>query len=89
MKLVKPFIDRPFFPEEVDKIPDARRRTAVDTPMTNAILVGPTEQSKGELNEVQIKFLKFLILIGPLIIQLRYRETRHRYQPPNPPTSEL
>jgi hypothetical protein len=49
-KTIKPFIEKPFIPTEVDKLQDQQKRGYSDISMTNAILVGPKETGKG--NEV-------------------------------------
>lgn len=47
-KTIKPFIEKPFIPTEVDKLQDQQKRSYSDISMTNAILVGPKETGKGQ-----------------------------------------
>ncbi len=51
MKIIKPFIEKPFIPQEVDRLSEPKRKFIDETTMTNAILLGPT-QGKGGLDEV-------------------------------------
>lgn len=50
-KVIKPFIETPFIPQEVDSLAEKNKKVYQDVSMTNAILVGPKEKSSG-LNEV-------------------------------------
>ena len=50
IKTIKPFIEKPFLPQEVDRLSEPKRKTFDDTSMTSAILLGPTP-SKGGLDE--------------------------------------
>jgi hypothetical protein len=54
MKIVKPFIERPFIPTEVDSIAaiTPKPKYTNQSSMTNAILVGPKQRSNGEVDEV-------------------------------------
>jgi hypothetical protein len=54
MKIVKPFIEKPFIPTEVDSIAETKpKQKYIDhSSMTNAILVGPRQRSNGEVDEV-------------------------------------
>ena len=54
MKIVKPFIEKPFIPTEVDSIIDKKpKQKFIDhSSMTSAILVGPRQRSNGEVDEV-------------------------------------
>jgi len=48
-KTIKPFIEKPFIPTEVDKLQQQQQRKQVSNiSMTNAILVGPKETKKGQ-----------------------------------------
>jgi len=49
-KVIKPFIEMPFIPTEVDKLQDQQKQNYSNVSMTNAILVGPKQESNG--NEV-------------------------------------
>jgi len=53
MKIVKPFIERPFIPTEVDSIAALapKPRYNNQSSMTNALLVGPKQRSNGEVDE--------------------------------------
>ena len=54
MKVVKPFIDRPFYPQEVASVePFVVRAFSNQAQMTSAILVGPNQRSNGEVDEVR------------------------------------
>lgn len=58
-KIVKPFVEKPFIPTEVDKLQDMSKKTYTDIQMTNAILIGPKEQGSGpEVNNIPGKFFK-------------------------------
>ena len=50
MKTVKPFIEKPFMPTEVERLVEPKRKTFDETSMTSAILLGPTP-SRGGLDE--------------------------------------
>jgi hypothetical protein len=50
IKTIKPFIEKPFLPQEVERLSEPKRKTFDDSSMTNAILLGPTP-SKGGLDE--------------------------------------
>lgn len=55
MKVIKPYIERPFFPEEVASIdPQVSKKYTNQAEMTNAMLVGPTQRSNGEVDQVRI-----------------------------------
>lgn len=58
-KVVKPFIETPFLPQEVDSL--AEKKDIKKYTMTNAILVAPQEKSTG-LNEVNNYFLIFFLI---------------------------
>lgn len=47
MKLVKPFIDAPFLPQEVDKLSIVTKNKNNDIAMTSAILLGPPQKKEG------------------------------------------
>ena len=50
-KIIKPFIDSPFIPQEVDSLVEKTKKYDENVPMTSALLVGPKEKSTG-INEV-------------------------------------
>jgi hypothetical protein len=50
MKIIKPFIEKPFIPTEVDKLAEPKKKVYDESSMSNAILVGPV-QAKGGLEE--------------------------------------
>lgn len=50
-KIIKPYIDRPFIPQEVEKIAEPKRKIFDDNSMQSAILVGPKDNNKGGLEE--------------------------------------
>lgn len=53
MKIVKPFIEKPFIPTEVDSIIDKKQKKRfIGSSMTSALLVGPRQRSNGEVDEV-------------------------------------
>ncbi len=52
-KLIKPFIEKPYIPQEVDSLRETKRKYADEPSMTNAQLVGPRASSNnGQLDEV-------------------------------------
>jgi len=53
-KTIKPFIEKPFIPTEVDKLQEEQKKSYSGISMTNAILVGPRDTANR--NEVKIKF---------------------------------
>ncbi len=63
-KTIKPFVEKPFIPTEVDKLQDKQKMNYSDISMTNAILVGPKQTGKGqEVNAKTInkkKYFSFL-----------------------------
>lgn len=50
-KIIKPYIDRPFIPQEVERIAEPKRKIFDDHSMTSAILVGPKQNGNGGLEE--------------------------------------
>ncbi len=54
MKIVRPYIETPFIPQEVDRLSELKRKKIGDTSMTNAILLGPPQQRSGlvEVNKL-------------------------------------
>jgi hypothetical protein len=50
-KIIKPFIDRPFIPQEVERLAEPKRKVFDDSSMTPAILLGPKQSSNGGLEE--------------------------------------
>ena len=54
MKVIKPFIERPFFPQEVASIKPEPNKYKNQSEMSNALLVGPTQRSNGEVDQVRI-----------------------------------
>lgn len=46
-KTIKPFVEKPFIPTEVDKLQENQKKNYADISMTSAILVGPKEAGKG------------------------------------------
>lgn len=55
MKVVKPFIERPFFAQEVASIDaPAPKKYTNQSEMSNALLTGATERSNGEVDQVRI-----------------------------------
>lgn len=66
-KTIKPFIEKPFIPTEVDKLQEQQKKTYSDISMTNAILVGPKEIGKGQevflnsfIHRIIFKILSFI-----------------------------
>jgi hypothetical protein len=55
MKIVKPFIEKPFIPTEVESLADVtpKQKYKNQSSMTNALLVGPRQRSNGEVDEVR------------------------------------
>lgn len=51
-KGVKPFIERPFIPQEVEKLSDLKKKKIDETKMQNALILGPSERKAG-LSEVR------------------------------------
>jgi len=47
-KTIKPFIEKPFIPTEVDKLQEQQKNNYSNISMTNALLVGPRETGKGQ-----------------------------------------
>ena len=47
-KTIKPFIEKPFIPTEVDKLQEQDKRNYSNISMTNAILFGPKQTGKGQ-----------------------------------------
>jgi hypothetical protein len=47
-KTIKPFIEKPFIPTEVDKLQEQQKNNYSNISMTNALLVGPKETGKGQ-----------------------------------------
>lgn len=54
MKVVKPYIERPFFPQEVASIETNPPKPLNPVEMSSAILVGPAQRSNGQVEEVRI-----------------------------------
>lgn len=54
MKIIKPFIEKPFIPQEVASLSDFNPKPKYNdqSSMTNALLVGPRQRSNGEVDEV-------------------------------------
>ena len=50
MKTIKPYIEKPFLPQEVERLSEPKKKIFEENSMTNAILLGPA-QSKGGLDE--------------------------------------
>lgn len=46
-KTIKPFIEKPFIPTEVDKLQEKQNKANSNISMSNAILVGPKDTGKG------------------------------------------
>lgn len=64
-KTIKPFIEKPFIPTEVDKLQEHQKNAYSDISMTNAILVGPKQTRNGQ--EVsKIKQKKHFIFLSTL-----------------------
>lgn len=59
-KTIKPFIEKPFIPTEVDKLQEQQKKNYSNISMTNAILIGPKQESKGH------EVLLFLLIIFSL-----------------------
>ncbi len=57
-KTIKPFIEKPFIPTEVDKLQEKQKINYSDISMTSATLVGPRQTGKG--SEVKINLYLFL-----------------------------
>lgn len=51
MKVVKPYIERPFFPQEVASIETNPPKPLNPAEMSSAILIGPTQRSNGQVEE--------------------------------------
>jgi hypothetical protein len=51
MKTVKPYIDKPFLATEVDRLVEPKKKYFDESSMTKALLLGPTQTSKGNLDE--------------------------------------
>ncbi len=49
-KIIKPYIDRPFIPQEVERLSEPKRKVFDDS-MTSALLVGPKQTNNGALEE--------------------------------------
>lgn len=54
MKVVKPYIERPFFPQEVASIETNPPKPLNPAEMSSAILIGPAQRSNGQVEEVRI-----------------------------------
>ncbi len=54
MKVVKPYIERPFFPQEVTSVETPAPKPIPSSEMSTAILVGPSQRSNGQVDEVRI-----------------------------------
>jgi hypothetical protein len=50
-KIIIPYIDRPFIPQEVERLSEPKRKVFDDNSMTSALLLGPKQSSKGGLDE--------------------------------------
>ena len=57
-KTIKPFIEKPFIPTEVENLQEQQKKSFSDISMTKAILVGPKQTGKGQevLNIIKIMF---------------------------------
>ncbi len=57
MKIIKPFIEKPFIPTEVESLADVNPKPSKTNQqsMTSALLVGPRQRSNGEVDEVSLK----------------------------------
>jgi len=54
--MIRPLIDRPFIPQEVEKLSQPKRKRFADAPMTNALILGPRQPSKEGLVENPIMY---------------------------------
>jgi hypothetical protein len=52
MKIIKPLIERPYIPQEVDRLAEPKRKIMDDASMQKAILLGPQDRKSG-LEEVR------------------------------------
>jgi hypothetical protein len=55
-KMIRPMIERPFIPTEVEKLNQQTRKFADEIPMSKATLIGKVEKGQG-LDEVKYLFI--------------------------------